>query len=277
MSSVCYFLKRRVGLFCVGMFLFFLVVAYFMVSHGHFFYDQKNGFDHGIAQETFKVIEQRKGVDDRDLIVFENQSLRCLSFEPMPPSIVQSCMHLQQPWTLIHAYTQSMVFDSLPYFQQNPKHILLFGLGAGDIPRYLAKRLPESQLDVVEIDSDVIDLASEYFNLVPSSNHMRLFHLDAQAYFSQDHVLNHSQHLPKYDWIMIDIFEKDDMPGFISHVGFIKQIKDHLSPHGLLTINTFQNSIKHKYLLYTLTEASFSVNIKNIGGNAVILAQPLLN
>jgi len=48
-------------------------------------------------------------------------------------------------------------------FVEQPKRVLIVGLGGGTIPSLLRKHYPKMTIDVVDIDPDVVAVAKKYF------------------------------------------------------------------------------------------------------------------
>ena len=51
-----------------------------------------------------------------------------------------------------------------------PQSVLIVGLGGGTIPRALRELLPETQIDVVEIDPAVVRVAQPLFRISPQTS-----------------------------------------------------------------------------------------------------------
>ena len=52
------------------------------------------------------------------------------------------------------------------YVNPQPQSVLIIGLGGGTIPRVLRQVLPDTRIDVVEIDPAVVRVANRYFDFV---------------------------------------------------------------------------------------------------------------
>ena len=104
------------------------------------------------------------------------------------------------------------------------KNALVIGLGAGIIPRWMEAKGVIS--DVVDIDSDVVEMAKKHFSF---KNRGEVIIEDAR-YF-----LGHNQ--KQYDYIILDVFNGDTTPGHIISKEAFQLIKKNLSPRGVLGIN----------------------------------------
>jgi len=50
-------------------------------------------------------------------------------------------------------------------YPETTRRILMIGLGAGLISTYLGRAMPGVQIDVVELDPGIIEIAKKYFGL----------------------------------------------------------------------------------------------------------------
>jgi spermidine synthase len=67
--------------------------------------------------------------------VFEMENKRCMSFVEPPSNILQSCMLLDNPKVSIFHYAQ--IFLGSLFIQEQPKRILMIGLGGATVPKSL--------------------------------------------------------------------------------------------------------------------------------------------
>ena len=152
----------------------------------------------------------------------------------------QSIMILSSPDRLGLAYLRSMI-AALP-LNDNPKDILLVGLGGASLPKFLSRHYPELHLDIVEIDPDVIKVAQNYFDFKISSN-VNVFAMDGRMF------LKHTNR--KYDVIFLDAYTSDSLPFHLTTVEFYRLVRDHLNPGGVVAVNLWEYYI-NRFLMSKL-------------------------
>ncbi len=110
------------------------------------------------------------------------------------------------------------------YIQPSGKKCLVIGLGAGIIPALYEK--DNIEVDVVDIDPNVYQLAKEYFNYNGS------VYIEDARYFlmTTDN---------KYDYIILDVFNGDTTPSHLLSREAFTLMKKCLSKDGVLGLNIF--------------------------------------
>jgi len=145
----------------------------------------------------------------------------------------QSQMNLTSPHLLRFNYQQHMFTSYL--LQPDQKKVLIVGLGGGCMVHFLQKHDSECEVDALEIDPVVIELAEKYFALKRSKN-VRLIAADALEYFAQNET--------KYDVIYMDAFlkpsESTDPTGAplqLRTIEFYKRLQSRLTSGGSVIFN----------------------------------------
>jgi len=110
------------------------------------------------------------------------------------------------------------------------EHILVLGVAGGSVIKTLANEIRfEGKITGVEIDSSIIALANEYFQLDEIPN------LEIVIDDAFEFVLKTKE---KYDLIIIDIFQDTTMPNFLFEEFFINRIGFLLRERGFILFNT---------------------------------------
>jgi spermidine synthase len=109
-------------------------------------------------------------------------------------------------------------------------HILVLGVAGGSVIKTLVDEIKfKGKITGVEIDSEIIAIANEYFNLSAIAN------LDIIIDDAFEFVLKTKN---KYDLIIIDIFQDTTMPNFLFEDYFIDRIGLILNRNGFILFNT---------------------------------------
>ncbi len=139
---------------------------------------------------------------------------------------LQSAMNLKDPTALRLIYSRytSLGFAFLP----EAKRILIIGLGGGSIPKKLQKEFPSLEIDVVEIDPEVIQLAKTHFQVHDGKN-LRLYAQDGRLFLTRTPN--------QYDIILLDAYYSDTMPFHLATREFFELAQKKLTPNGIVVAN----------------------------------------
>lgn len=159
--------------------------------------------------------------------IFESQSIfgktRLLT---TGPGGAQSGIYIDNPDTLLFWYTQEVA--RVVATQENKDNILVLGGGAFTLPRYLAKSYSESQIDTVEIDPELENIAKEYFDYKDLSNH-QVISGDARIYANQTNQ--------DYDIVIMDAYGDISVPFSLMTEEYGDSINKLLKPGGVAIVN----------------------------------------
>jgi len=109
-----------------------------------------------------------------------------------------------------------------------PKRGLILGHGGGSLAKWLAQVWPELELDVVEFDPVVVQMAQQYFEYKPPANH-HVFVKDARV-FLRDTTAT-------YDVIWVDAFARHLIPFHLTTVEFFAELRSRLNLNGVMALN----------------------------------------
>lgn len=110
------------------------------------------------------------------------------------------------------------------------KDILVLGLGSGSVVKDCTKIYDYNTIDVIDIDSDVIDVAYKYFDL-PKHKSIKVYCEDARDFIFYTNKM--------YDLIIVDVFVAEGMPFKFMTEEFIQQAHNILTPNGIIGVNLF--------------------------------------
>jgi len=222
------------------------------------------------TQATAKIIHNERSLY-RNILVEENNGLRCLKFNVKSEKTQQSCMIVTDPQRLVFNYTK-MLFSSL-LINPNPERILIIGLGGGTMSNTLHQIFPSAVITNVEIDPAVIKVARNYFDFFENE------HVTSVAQDGRIFVKRAAIKKQQYDWIIFDAFNGDYIPEHLMTKEFLQETKNLLSKNGVLAANTFSISDLYNYesATYKSVFGDFFNVRNNQNSNRIILAsvQPL--
>ena len=131
------------------------------------------------------------------------------------------------PASLDLDYTRTMMAGFL--VQPRPRRLLMLGLGGGGMSNYLRGRLPDLEIDAVEIDPEVVRLAQTYFD-VPKDDPRYRCHVDDARLFVE-------RSTQQWDMIMLDAFRGVFVPFHLKTVEFYQAVLARLGPQGVVVAN----------------------------------------
>lgn len=199
-----------------------------------------------------------------DILLSEENGVRFLHFGS---HWVQGAMRISRPWDLELDYTRDMMFPLLLMPPRWPQRVLLVGLGAGSLTKFLYKHRPQAHLTVVEISASVMAVAQQSFRLPSSARRIHLVLDDAVAFIARCEE--------QFDLILVDGFDADARAGKLDTVRFYEHCRRCLAPGGWLSVNLLRRSSQHRIGLARMVEA-FDARVLALpeteDGNTVVLA-----
>lgn len=109
---------------------------------------------------------------------------------------------------------------------KNKCDILILGMGSGTYATQCEAYFDNVNIEGVEIDSKITDLAVKYFDLPED---VKVVTYDGRAYLNAVDT--------KYDVIMVDAYQDITIPFQMSSVEFFTLVKEHLSDDGVMVVN----------------------------------------
>jgi spermidine synthase len=153
---------------------------------------------------------------------------------------IQGAMRLRRPNALELAYTREMMAGLLLRDGLDgdggmwPRRVLIIGLGAASILKFIYYNCPWARLDVVEIEPAVVGAAMQFFCL-PGTDERLAIHIADGA----RHVLDNGAH---YDYVLVDGYDRYARAGALDTLPFHQAVRARLSEHGLAAYNLFGHS-----------------------------------
>ena len=148
---------------------------------------------------------------------------------------IQGAMRVARPWTLELDYTREMMACLLLRPEPDwPRSVLLIGLGAGSLTKFLYRHRPQAQLTVVEINPKVVAAARQHFRLPDESERLRIVIDDGVRF-----VLGATE---RPDLILVDGFDAKARAGALDTLPFYQACRARLNDDGLLVVNLLGRS-----------------------------------
>jgi spermidine synthase len=161
---------------------------------------------------------------------------------------VQGAMRIARPWNLELEYTREMMASLLLHDDARwPRKVLLIGLGAASLTKFLYRNRPLAHLTVVEISPEVVAAARQFFKLPEDPKRINLVIGDGAEY-----VLKSDR---KFDLILVDGFDRLGRCGALDTLPFYQACRSRLSDDGILAVNLLARSRGFKDSLSRIVSA----------------------
>jgi spermidine synthase len=201
---------------------------------------------------------------DKPLLV-EDQKTRSLCFSI--DGAVQSQMWLDEPDTLVNAYTRKMMGFLL--FRKRPRGVVMIGLGGGSLVKFCHRHLPCTCMTVVEINARVIALRS-HFQIPPDDLRLRVINEDGSVYVAAMARTNQ-----RTDVLLVDAFNRHGIATAVTERSFLHDARRVLSTHGIFVMNLVGDLEVCKCCIEQIRSvfggSVIAVEVDN-GGNVVVFA-----
>lgn len=180
-----------------------------------------------------------------EIDISEQAGVRSLHFSS---EWVQGAMRIARPWALELDYTREMMAClALRPDADWPRRVLLIGLGAASLTKFLYRHRPQAKLTVVEINPAVVSAAYQFFKLPDDPARIRIDIADGA-----DHVAKTGA---TYDLILVDGFDADAKSGALDTLPFYLNCKARLGDEGLLVVNLLSRRKNFSRSLERLADA----------------------
>ena len=161
---------------------------------------------------------------------------------------VQGSMRIARPWALELDYTREMMASLLLRPEHDwPRRVMLVGLGAASLTKFLYRHRPQARLTVVEIDPAVVAAAYQFFKLPDDPARIHIEIGDGADYVAKSRA--------RFDLILVDGFDADARTGRLDTLPFYLDCKARLGDEGLLSVNLLSRRKHYRHSLERLEEA----------------------
>jgi spermidine synthase len=143
---------------------------------------------------------------------------------------VQGAMRVQRPWALELEYTREMLLPLVLRPESEwPRSVLLIGLGAGSLAKFLYRHRPQAALTAVELSPQVVAAAAQFFRLPDDPARLAVEVGDGAAFVATT--------TRRYDLILLDGFDGRGRAGTLDTPEFYRAARQRLSASGFLVAN----------------------------------------
>lgn len=138
--------------------------------------------------------------------------------------------------------------------------ILILGMGTGTYATQCKRYFDHIDIEGVEIDQKITNLADEYFRLPED---IAVYTYDGRAYLNAVDT--------KYDVIMVDAYQDITIPFQMSSVEFFRMVKEHLTDDGVMVVNMNMRGSEegniNQYLADTIANVFDTVYTVDVDGS----------
>jgi len=185
-----------------------------------------------VATKNSQLNTHRPEILDYELGISEQAGVRNLHFGS---EWIQGAMRIRRPFSLELAYTREMMACLLLRPETDwPQRVLLIGLGAGSLAKYLYLNLPQTRITAVEIDARIPPLARQQFSLPDDPRRLKIVIADAADYIRESGR--------KFDAIFADGYCPNGPVAKLDTLEFYAACRNRLSAQGLLISNLLSRS-----------------------------------
>ncbi|MDR1062721.1 MAG: spermidine synthase [Azoarcus sp.] len=166
---------------------------------------------------------------------------------------IQGAMRVRQPDALELDYTREMMAGSLlrdglaadggPW----PRRILLIGLGAASLAKFVYRHYPRARIDIVEIEPEVVAAARQFFCLPPENERFAIHIGDGVQYVLTCDAC--------YDVVFVDGYDGKARTGALDASPFHHAMQARLSGEGLAAYNLLGRARGHAASVARIVDA----------------------
>lgn len=180
---------------------------------------------------------------------------------------IQSRMLLRDPYGPGLEYTDAFHIGAL---MRPPKRVLLIGLGGGTAARQFPHYYPDVEVDAVEVDPLVVDVAKRYFGITPGPR-LRIHIMDGRTFLKQSR--------DRWDLIIIDTYTTnrygDTIPPHLTTREFFHDVAARLEDDGIVHFHCAFAASKLMFALHRTMDNVFP-SVLLTGGELLASRVPLI-
>jgi spermidine synthase len=217
-----------------------------------------------VAAAQPKVIYQKQSPYNTVSVSEDDQGMRTLLFGS---GVRQSVVKVGDPDHIELPYARTMVSGLA--LCPDPKRALVVGLGGGTIPNFLHKHYPQTQIDAVDIDPVVVEVAKQFFGFREDAT-LKAYVQDGRQFIEE--------RLNVYDVIFLDAFSSEDIPYHLATREFLEAVRRAVTARGVVLANVWGSGLSPLYdsMVRTYQEVFDELYILDVwgSGNKILVALP---
>jgi len=210
-----------------------------------------------------KVLYEKASPYNTVIVTEDDRGLRTLLFEKYGAR--QSVVKVGDPDHLELEYAR--VVPTGLAFVEEPRRVLIVGLGGGTIPGFLHKHYPQTAIDVVDIDPVVVDVARKFFGF-QEDGRLHAYVKDGRRFIEECRT--------PYDMIFLDAFGSENVPYHLATREFLQAVRRALSPQGVVVGNIWGRGSNRLYdsMVRTYQDVFDELYIIDVqgAGNKILIA-----
>lgn len=196
-----------------------------------------------------------------NIFVIKQGQLLYMNFGYRGSQYVESVYDMLDPAALTVRYTRYMTLAAA--YVPKLERAAFVGLGGGRTASYLVNSFPQLRMDVAELDSEVIRLATKYFG-VQETDRLKIHPQDGRIFLVRSKAT--------YDAVFLDAYRGPFVPFHLLTKEYFELIKKRLSPGGVVAQNVEPTTMVLDSAIKTIGTVFRNVDTYEAGGNVVIIA-----
>lgn len=182
--------------------------------------------------------------------VTQSGSVRRLQFRRAGDDFDESAVDVSDPLELPLEYYALMLAGFA--HQPAPKSVLFVGMGGGTLSMIVHHHFPQTTIDNVELDPDVVAVAKQYFGLVEDER-LKVYAADGRV-----QLRRFVRQKKQYDVIFLDAFRGGYIPYHLTTREFLQELKRVLVPEGVVVSN-----LRPGFESYAYQRRTFDAEFRN--------------
>ena len=230
--------------------------------------EQKAKTEGAKVDESYRKVLLEKDTAYHRITVLQEGTVRELIFGKAGFHYPQSEINLKDLAFPVEEYTR-LSFSTM-LFNPSPKRVCVIGIGGAIVPRLLERYSPGVQIDAIDVDPVVVDVARDYFYWNPSKN-TKVYVQDGRSFLNWVIVTKQ----PLYDMVFIDAYCDEYIPFHLTTEEFMSIVNRVLKPNGLVAANIFVDADFYGCEARTLQKVFGNATpfVGHASGNVILVSQ----